>query len=92
MRTKPMTFKEHKELGKKVKHVRGLLFEIFDIVREHYGKTHIMMRSLKYAMKYFDRMRCHYDDVAAEEHYPQYGDTVNNLYYGQAEEGERNNV
>ena len=90
MRTKPMTFEDHKELGKKVKHIRGLLFEVFDAVSEHYGKTHIMMRSLKHAMKYFDRMQCHYDDVAAEEHYRQHGDAVNNLYYGGTKEEENN--
>ena len=92
MRTKPMTFEEHKELGKKVKHVRGLLFEIFNIAREHYGKTHIMMRSLAHVMKYFDKMQCHFDDVAAKEHYVQHGDTVNKLYYGEIEEREQNNV
>ena len=83
-----MTFEEHKELGRKVKHVRDLLLEIFNIVREHYGKTHIMMKSLRVAERYIDKMRSHFDNVAGEEHYVQHGDAVNKLYYGEAEDKE----
>lgn len=87
MRTKSMTFEEHQELGKQVKEVIRLLGCIFSKVSAHYGKTHIMMRSLRIAEKYIDKMQCHFDDVAAEEHYTQHGDAVNKLYYGKAEDG-----
>ena len=88
MRTKPMTFEEHQELGKQVKEVIRLLWCIFSKVSAHYGKTHIMMKSLRIAQKYIDKMRSHFDDVAGEEHYAQHGDAVNNLYYGETEDRE----
>ena len=86
MRTKPMTFEEHQELGKQVKEVKRLLGCIFSKISAHYGKTHIMMRSLRVAEKYIDRMQCHFDDVVAEEHYVQHGDAVNKIYYGTNQE------
>ena len=54
-----------------------ILWCIFSKVSAHYGKTHIMMKSLRIAKKYINKRQSHFDSVAGEKCYAQYGDTVN---------------
>lgn len=85
MKTKPMSFEEHRELGQKVREVVRLLNDIFSTVSRHYGKSHLMNRALRSAQRSVDKMQCRFDDVAGNEHDAEHGDAVNKLYYGRPE-------
>ncbi len=68
MKTKPMTFEQHKQVGEKLKDIGDMLNDVNDIIHSHYGSSHILNKVVRALIKAYDKVKFKYDDALYDDH------------------------